>query len=208
MSAATSHWVTCSVQSLRHHKFASLHVWTHAGRHCQGGASRHKAGWALHSAPNNAQKRGLRAHLLPNVANQRGLNHALKCGFRKSTDLLDNTKGCQTRRAPEGHMHSCVAAAHALARPFGLQGLQVLTRTQESSAPSGHFTRKSRVPFSFARVSSTAAGSTSSNRLSARAEVNISKCTYLSRRRLKYACNLRELLTPQPVKVSDYAEDF
>ena len=47
-------------------------------------------------------------------------------------------------------------------------------RTQESSAPSGHLTRKSRVPFSFARVSSTAAGSTSSNRLSAQSQINIS----------------------------------
>lgn len=41
-------------------------------------------------------------------------------------------------------------------------------RTHESSVPSLHFTRKSRVPFSFFLAFSTATGSTSSNKLSAR----------------------------------------
>jgi hypothetical protein len=40
-------------------------------------------------------------------------------------------------------------------------------RAQESSAPSAHCTRKSRVPFSHGRSSSSAAGATSSNRQAA-----------------------------------------
>lgn len=54
----------------------------------------------------------------------------------------------------------------------------LLGRTQESSAPSHHCTRKSRVPFSHGRSSSSAAGVTSSNRQSATARQTCLTLTY------------------------------